>query len=34
MRRIGNTESKGLSRQAIRIWGLLFLVAGAVGQVL
>ena len=32
MRRIGNTESKGLSRQAIRIWGLLFLVAGAVGQ--
>lgn len=32
MRKIGNTESKGLSRQAIRIWGLLFLVAGAVGQ--
>ena len=32
MRRIGNTESKGLSRQAIRIWGLLFLVAGAVSQ--
>lgn len=32
MRRIGNTNPKGMSRQAIRIWGLLFLVAGAVGQ--
>lgn len=33
MRRIGdNSAAKGLSRQSIRIWGLLFLVAGAVGQ--
>ena len=32
MRRIGNTAPKGLSRQAIRMWGLLFLVAGIVGQ--
>ena len=32
MRRIGNTGPKGLSRQAIRIWGLLFLIAGVVGQ--
>ena len=32
MRRINNNAPKGLSRQAIRIWGLLFLVAGAVGQ--
>lgn len=32
MRRIGNNAPKGLSRQTIRIWGLLFLVAGAVGQ--
>ena len=32
MRTIGNHNSKGLSRQAIRIWGMLFLIAGAVGQ--
>lgn len=32
MRRIGNNTPKGWSRQAIRIWGLLFLIAGAIGQ--
>jgi hypothetical protein len=32
MRRISNNAPKGLSRQAIRIWGLLFLLAGVVGQ--
>lgn len=32
MRTIGNHNSKGLSRQAIRIWGMLFLIAGAVGE--
>ena len=32
MRRISNNAPRGLSRQTIRIWGLLFLVAGAVGQ--
>lgn len=32
MKRIGNNNPKGLSRQAIRTWGLLFLVAGIVGQ--
>ena len=32
MIRIGNHKPKGLSRQNIRIWGSLFLIAGAVGQ--
>lgn len=32
MRRIGNHSPKGISRQALRVWGALFLIAGAVGQ--
>ena len=32
MRTLSNDSPKGMSRQAIRIWGLLFLAAGAVGQ--
>ena len=32
MRRIGNQGPKGISRQAIRIWGTLCLIAGVVGQ--
>lgn len=32
MRRISNNTPKGWSRKAIRSWGFMFLVAGAVGQ--
>lgn len=32
MRRLNNQPSRGWTRQAIRIWGLLFLAAGAAGQ--
>lgn len=32
MRRINNNAPKGLSKPALRIWGFLFLIAGAVGQ--
>ena len=32
MNNLANNRPKGLSRQAIRIWGLVFVVAGAIGQ--